>query len=176
MASQYLTLYKMIVLYMLKRSDTGLSKAQIYDFVLDKGYTSFLTLQEVFAELSDKNLILEKKLRNRTFLEITEEGSQALSFFVKDINPEITAEIDRYLKDNKIKLRNESSIKSDYSKLPSGDYQVRLVANERDETILDLKIAVPSEEAAVNVCENWEEDSAPVYQYLISRLLMNNEK
>jgi hypothetical protein len=36
LSSQYLTLYKMIVLYMLKRSDVPLSKSQIYDFILEK--------------------------------------------------------------------------------------------------------------------------------------------
>ena len=51
LSSQYLTLYKMIVLYMLKRCDSPLSKSQIYDFMLDNDYTSFLTLQEVFSEL-----------------------------------------------------------------------------------------------------------------------------
>ena len=35
MSSQYLTLYKMIVLYMLKRCDVPLSKSQIYDFILE---------------------------------------------------------------------------------------------------------------------------------------------
>ncbi len=53
MTSQYLTLYKMIVLYMLKRCEVSLSKSQIYDFILENEYTNFLTLQEVFAELAD---------------------------------------------------------------------------------------------------------------------------
>ena len=50
-SSQYLTLYKMIVLYMLWRCDMPLSKSQIYDFILEKEYTTFLTLQEVFRIL-----------------------------------------------------------------------------------------------------------------------------
>ena len=74
MASQYLTLYKMIVLYMLNRSDVTLSKSQIYDFILENEYTTFLTLQEVFGEMRDQKLVVEKTSRNRTYLELTDEG------------------------------------------------------------------------------------------------------
>ena len=61
MSSKYLTLYKMIVLYMLKRCEVPLSKSQIYDFILEKEYTTFLTLQEVFSEMANSELIHEKQ-------------------------------------------------------------------------------------------------------------------
>ena len=37
-----LTLYKLIILYMLQRVDFPLTKAQISDFILEKQYTRFL--------------------------------------------------------------------------------------------------------------------------------------
>ena len=64
MSSKYLTLYKMIILYMLKRCDVPLSKSQIYDFILEKEYTTFLTLQEVFSELASSELVIEKTMGN----------------------------------------------------------------------------------------------------------------
>ena len=98
MSSQYLTLYKMIVLYMLKRCEVPLSKSQIYDFILEKEYTTFLTLQEVFSELAASHLINEKTVANRTYLEITDEGDETLKFFGNRINPSIRQQIDEYLK------------------------------------------------------------------------------
>ena len=86
MSSQYLTLYKMIVLYMLRRCEVPLSKSQIYDFILEKEYTTFLTLQEVFSELASSELVIEKTVANRTFLEITKEGDETLKFFGNRIN------------------------------------------------------------------------------------------
>ena len=106
----------MIVLYMLKRCDDTLSKSQIYDFILEKEYTTFLTLQEVFSELAASDLITEKTMANRTYLEITDEGSQTLEFFGNRINPAIKQQIDEYLRDNSMKLRNEKSILGDYQK------------------------------------------------------------
>ena len=44
--AQPLTLYKLIVLYMLDRVDFPLSTSQISEFVLDKGYTTYFKLQQ----------------------------------------------------------------------------------------------------------------------------------
>lgn len=39
-----ITLYKLIVLYMLKKIDFSMTNAQISNFVLDQGYTTYFTL------------------------------------------------------------------------------------------------------------------------------------
>ena len=54
------TIYKLIVLYMLDRVSFPLTRAQITDFILDKEYTNYMTLQTVLAQLSEGNMIEEK--------------------------------------------------------------------------------------------------------------------
>ena len=71
-----LTLYKLIVLYMLNRVDFPLTKAQIGDFMLERDYTTFLTLQQAIGELTDAGLITAQSIRNRTHLLITADGKQ----------------------------------------------------------------------------------------------------
>ncbi len=172
MSSQYLTLYKMIVLYMLKRCEVSLSKSQIYDFILEKEYTNFLTLQEVFAELASSELIVEKTMANRTYLEITPEGDETLKFFGNRINPAIKHEIDEYLRSNSMKLRNESSILGDYQKTGDNEYTVSLIARENGQNLIDLKLSVPTEEIAQSICDNWHEKNADIYQYIFQNLMM----
>ena len=53
-----LTLYKLIVLYMLNRVTFPLTTAQVSDFILGKEYTNFLTLQQVINELTDAGNML----------------------------------------------------------------------------------------------------------------------
>ena len=171
MSSRYLTLYKMIVLYMLKRCEVPLSKSQIYDFILEKEYTTFLTLQEVFAELAFSELINEKTVGNRTYLEITEAGEETLGFFGNRINPSIKTQIDEYLKANSMKLRNEASILGDYQKTGDNEYTAHLIAKENGQNILDLKIPVPTEEIAQNIVNKWHEKNSEVYQFLIETLM-----
>lgn len=171
MSSQYLTLYKMIVLYMLKRCDVPLSKSQIYDFILEKEYTTFLTLQEVFSELVISELVKEKTVANRTYLEITPEGDEALSFFGNRINPAIKVEIDDFLRNNSMRLRNEASIQGDYQKTGDNEYTACLVAKENGQNLVDIRLSVPTEEIAQSICDKWQEKNADIYQYLIEKLM-----
>lgn len=55
--SEPLTLYKLIILYMLEKVDFPLTNAQISGFVLDKGYTTYFHLQQAISELIDSELI-----------------------------------------------------------------------------------------------------------------------
>ena len=49
MAIESITLYKLIVLYMLDRVDFPLSNATITGFILESGYTDFATIQQVIG-------------------------------------------------------------------------------------------------------------------------------
>ena len=158
---------------MLKRCDVPLSKSQIYDFILEKEYTNYMTLQEAFSELASSNLISEKTMANRTYLEITDEGSQTLEFFGNRINPSIRQEIDDYLKDNRMKLRNESAILGDYKKTAENEYTVVLMIKENNKSLLDIKLSVPTEEMAQAMIGNFQKQSQDIYQYLFSRLMEN---
>ena len=171
MSSQYLTLYKMIVLYMLKRCEMPLSKSQIYDFILEKEYTTFLTLQEVFSELSGASLISEKTMGNRTYLEITPDGEETLSFFGNRLNPAIKQQIDEYLTANSMKLVNEAAIMGDYQKTGDNEYQVKLIARENGQDLVNITIPVPSEEIAQNVLDKWQEQNQDIYMYLVNKLM-----
>ena len=74
-----LTLYKLIVLYLLNKVSFPLTMAQVSDLILEKENTSYLTLQQVINELAQAGLITAKTLVNRTHLQITEEARNTLS-------------------------------------------------------------------------------------------------
>ena len=165
-----LTLYKLIVLYMLDRVDFPLTKAQIGDFILEKEYTNFMTLQQVIGELLDSKLVTAQSFRNRTQLKLTKEGADAIHFFENDINPKIKEEINSFFKKNSIELRNEVSITADYYKSTSGEYEAHLVARDKDIKLIDMTISVPIEETAISICDNWNKKNQELYQYLVKQL------
>ena len=84
--SEPLTLYKLIILYMLEKVDFPLTNAQISGFVLDKGYTNYFHLQQAISELIDSKLIQDKTVRNTSYYEITERGQKTLSYFEDQIS------------------------------------------------------------------------------------------
>ncbi len=165
-----LTLYKLIVLYMVDRADFALTTAQISDFMLEKEYTTFLTLQQVIGELADAGMLLLQTIRNRTRLIITEEGKNTLRYFENRINDAIKQDIDAYFRENEISLRNEMSIQGDYYKSTSGEFEAHLTALERDIRLIELTLSVPTEEAAAAICDNWQKKNQEIYQYLTKEL------
>lgn len=166
-----LTLYKLIVLYMLNRVTFPLTNAQVSDFILEREYTNYLTLQQVINELNDAHMISMETIRNRTHLSITPEGRETLDFFQNRINHAIKKEIDTYFRENEYVLRNEVSILGDYYyRASAGEYEAHLVAKDRNVNLVDLKISVPTEELALSVCENWQKKNQEIYQYLVGQL------
>lgn len=170
MNTEALTLYKLIILYMLNKVDFPLTKAQVGDFIFEKEYTNFLTLQQAIAELIDSKMIAAKPIGNRTHLLITEEGVSTLSFFGNRISDAIKDDVKQYMHDHELTLRNEVSILTNYYKSTSGDYEAHLSAKEKDEELIHLMLSVPTEDTAAAVCDNWQKYNQEIYQYLISKL------
>lgn len=122
--SEPLTLYKLMILYMLKQVKFPLSNAQISEFFLDKEYTTYFTLQQALSELSESHLVKMESTRNSSRYEITSEGEETLSYFGKKISSAIVDDIDAYLKENKVRLRDEVGLISDYYRSTAQDYVV----------------------------------------------------
>lgn len=165
-----LTLYKLIVLYMLNRVTFPMTAAQVSDFVLEKEYTNFLTLQQVLSELNDAGLISSETIRNRTHLSITDEGRNTLNFFQNRIGEAIKQEIDAYFRENEFSLRNEVSVLGDYYKSTSGEFEAHLVAKDKGINLVDITLSVPAEEMAAAICDNWQKKNQEIYKYLVEQL------
>lgn len=170
MTQDPLTLYKLIILYMLHRVSFPLTKSQVCDFILGKEYTSFLTLQQAMSELEDAALISTRSLQNRTHLLITESGSETLGYFGNRISDAIKSDVDTYLRENELELRNEVAIQTSYYKSTSGEYEAQLIAKERGNELVNIRLAVPLEEMAVAVCDNWQKKNQEIYKYLTEML------
>lgn len=169
--SSYSTLYKVIVLYFLSKVEQPLSKTRILDFILERDYTDYLTIQTVFSELSDNGLVSEKKVMNRTLLSLTEEGRATLNLFQNELTDEIRRDIDLYLRDKRAALKQELAVTGDYHLLPGGSYMADLTLRENNSVLLSLSLPLPTEELARDVCDKWKVCHEEVYALLMEKLL-----
>ena len=165
------TLYKLIVLTMLDRVDFPLTNAQISDFILTKEYTNYFTLQQVLSELVETELAEVHTVRNSTYYHITEKGKETLNFFGHSVSSAIQEDITKYLKDNAIALRDEMSVRADYFPNNHEEYSVRLRVMEKDSSLIDLTLSVPTENQANSICNNWKKKNQKIYAYLMQELL-----
>ena len=155
---------------MLSRAAFPMTKSRIGDFILERKYTNFLTLQQAFSELTDAGLIMAKPIRNRTHLSITDVGRETLAYFVGRLNNSIKEDVDAFFVSNEIEMRNEVSIQADYYKSSSGEYEAHLLAIEKGIRIADIMLSVPDADIAATVCDNWQKKNQEIYKYLISQL------
>ena len=169
--SETQTLYKLIILYILNHVAFPLSNAQLSEFILDKEYTDYFTLQQSLFELTDSALIHPEKLHNTTLYHITQEGRTTLTYFEKKISSAIREDIDTFLSEHKYQLRNERSTPAHYYQTSSGEYAAHCRVLEKDSTLMDLTLTVPVEEQAKAICDHWRDRSKELYATLMQSLL-----
>jgi DNA-binding PadR family transcriptional regulator len=175
MQSDAFTLYKLIILFLLDKVDFPLTNAQISNFILEKDYTNYFNIQQSISELIEAEFVTVETIGHSSHYRITDSGRETLSFFGYMISTAIQSDILEYLKSNKYSLRDEVSTLSEYYEAKKGEYMVRLRVVEKEESIIDLNIAVPTKEDAVRVCDNWRTQSQQIYAYVLSNLLREEE-
>ena len=93
MEQEQLTLYKLMILYLIEKVDFPLSNSQISEFILDKGYTNYFTVQRAFHELEEENMLRVKQIRNMSHYALSDEGSEAIEMFEYQIPNSINLKI-----------------------------------------------------------------------------------
>ena len=165
------TLYKLIVLYMLQKVDFPLTNSQISEFILDRGYTTYFTLQSVLSELTESGMIRQETIRNSSYFTLTDAGEETLRYFQNRISPSIRDDIEEYLRENKMQLRDEVSILADYYKNTADEYAVRCLVKEKYSNPIELTVTVPDEAQAEAMCRNWKQKCQEIYEFVMKELL-----
>jgi hypothetical protein len=155
---------------MLNKVNFKLTYSQISGFILEKEYTNFLTLQQVISDLQDAELIKTDAMMNRTFFSITNEGKNTLDYFENRISDTIKQEIDTFLTEKHLELKNEASITANFYKSTSGEYETELIAKEKEIELVNIKLSVPTKDMAETICDSWYNKNQQIYKYLMEEL------
>lgn len=165
-------LYKLIVLYILDHASCEITRSQISDFVLEREYIDFITLQLAFSELEENTLIESRHINNRTLLAITKEGRRTISSLEERIAYPIRQDIQNYLAANHFDMQKALSVQSHYHALSNKSYEARLVVKDQQEELVSLTLNLPTKDLAETVCSNWDKKNSDIYEYLMHELLV----
>lgn len=171
MITEPLTLYKLMILYLLKSVNYPLTNNQLSGFFLGYDYTTYFTLQQAISELDDAGLIKTHPSKKSTRYEITQEGSNTIELFGNDISSGAIEDMNGFLKENKMKLRQESSNYTDYTVTETGDYIVHAEVREENNILYAIDVNVPDKESAERICAKWSEKNQEIYAFIIKNLL-----
>ncbi len=171
MQPETLMLYKLIILYILNRVDFPMTNAQLSHFITEKEYTTYFNVQQVLSDLVEDGYISLQQTRSNAQYRITPEGKETLSFFYQNISRNIRDDIDMYLSEQKYSLREEVSNIADYYEVRKNEYITELKVVERDSTVIEISLTVPTKENAETICAHWKKKNADIYAYVLNTLL-----
>ena len=165
------TLYKLMVLFMLEKANAAMSSAHFSDFILEKGYTDYFTLQASLSELEEAGLVNTVHAGGRTLFTLSEEGANSLRFYSDRISEDIKREMTQYLLEKNFELEEENSALSEYFEDAKGSYRVRCRIMEKGKQTVEINLSVPTIEQAQAICLQWNEKYYEVYECLMDILL-----
>ena len=166
-----LTLTKLIVLYMLDKVDGPLTKAEIYDFILEKEYSNYFTLSQAVYELTEDKFVESSSTHNSTYLSLSDNGRGTLMFFHNRISDGIKNDIDTYFNENRNLIQNRMSVVTNYYRIASGEYVAELSAREKTSELVNIRLNMPTEDSARAICEHWRDSSSDIYAFMLEKLL-----
>lgn len=171
-----LTLYKLILLYILDHVDYPLTNSQLSEFLLEKEYTTYFTIQTALSELEEAGFVSVSHQTNTSFYTLTVSGEETLEAFASDISEDIRAEIGQFLKNRQYELRRANEVTANYFPKRSHEYTVEMTLHEKKDTLMRLELTIPGEDQARVVCDQFLKNSSDIYNYLMTTLLTRQKK
>lgn len=164
------THYKLMVLYLLNKVAFMLNDQQIQSFFNENEYADFFKVHEILNDLTEANLIELFTTKTNQKYKLTDSGRDTLKFFKNELSKNEIESLDKYIKNNKLKMRAESALTSDYS-AQNDSYNVHLAINDNDKATLSIDLDIPDEEVAMNICEHWNSKAQTIYNQIIKLLI-----
>lgn len=167
---------KLLLLYIIKIIKTPISNASLTEIVLENSLMNYFTLQQYISELEEAEFIHYISKNDKKFLTITEKGDSVLSFFANRISKSKKELLDTQICVKVDSIKKELTTQSDYVPIKNHNFLVELKAFEGDDTLMNLKISVPTKKQAISLCKKWQDSSAKIYQDIINVLLKDDTK
>lgn len=161
---------KLLLLYIFDKIKLPISNIQITQIVLENNFINYFTLHQYISELISSGFLEYTEEESKHRLLITSKGSKVLTMFKERLSKNKIETIDNYLKTHLEKIKKEITISADYTIEDSTNYIVNLKATENNSILIDLKLNVPSNKQARELCRRWKENSAELYSKIISLL------
>lgn len=163
---------KLLVLYVFDRIKLPTSNIQITQIILENNFINYFTLHQYISELVSSGFLEYTAEDSKHRLIITDKGSKVLSMFKERLPKNKIQTIDSYLKKHLDKIKKEITVTADYTIDNNNNYIVNLKATEKNTILIDIKLNVPSNKQAKELCNKWKENSAELYSNII-RLLVD---
>jgi predicted transcriptional regulator len=167
---------KIILLYLIDKMDIPLSNSQITQFAIEENYMNYYSVQQYLSEMVDAGYLDKSRDYNTTRYTITDEGSQTLEFFLKNVPQNTKNRILKYVSENrKVVKQDFEIIANHFYDHKNNEYIVKCGVYDDEMMLLEMNLSVVSKEQALNICNNWKSNIDILYGQLMDLLLMKEQ-
>ncbi len=159
---------KIILLYIINSLEAPVSNLLLTKIVLENKLMNYIFLQQYLDELCEGKLLEKTDSDDKLSYRISPAGKQSLDYFVSIIAAGTKSRIDEALTNNKKRMKQESSIISDFEAINENQYLISLKILEGNFTYIDLKLTVGSKNDAIKICNNWTQNNEKLYKKILS--------
>ncbi|RKD31805.1 DUF4364 family protein [Thermohalobacter berrensis] len=167
---------KLLLLYIIDISEVPLTNSEITQFVLENNYMNYFMVQQFLSELTTSNFLQTVTEEGNEYYKLTEIGKDTLNYFIDRIPDNIKLQLSKSLQKKKEEMIKETQIIGNYYKKNDTEYIVSLKVIEKDITLFDLSLNVPSNKQAKLICKNWKENPQIIYKKIFELLANNSDK
>lgn len=169
--SEELAQSKLLLLYIIKESNHNFTKNQLTEFILEKNYMNFFSIQQYLSELLDSDFIELIDNDSEQEYRLLEKGNIALEYFIGKIPEKIKNDLEVEFHSQTVKQKKETQVLSEYYEREDGQYVVNLKLVENGDTLFSLYLNVASEKQAEMISDSWKDKTDYIYSETIKLLI-----
>ncbi|NLN97975.1 MAG: DUF4364 family protein [Eubacteriaceae bacterium] len=163
---------KLLILYVLNTLDSGLTRIQLGDVLIQCLQMNYFDIQHYVDQLIEEDLVKDYDMEDngQNILSISAAGRQVLDVFIEKISPFDLEILTTYIRQNRDRILKDVEIHAYYDRISEYHYDVHLVLKENKQPLIHLTLMAPSIQVAEQVCHNWRENTDHIYASMISLL------
>ena len=175
-AIRQLAEHKLIILHLLQKMGIALSNSEICQFLLEKNYMDYFSVQQYLAELVDAGWLEKSREQNHTRYTLTDEGEETVNYFLNHISEHAKTEINTYVQENSKRIRAEYAVTANYFPEINDDFLVKCGLNDDNGNVLmEVSVSVVSKQQALAICRNWRKNVSQLYGSILTSLVKDTE-
>ncbi len=161
---------KLIILYVLKKIKTSLTREQVALIVIENLQISYFDIQLYIDDLIKDEFLSVLDYDGKSVLTLSSMGKETLNVFQNRIPAYITDMIDLYLNENREKIFKEVKVTANYQKLGATDYLIELKLHENNVVLMEISLNAPTLKLALDICKRWKENTQELYSSVLNVL------
>ncbi|WMI81557.1 DUF4364 family protein [Anaerotignum sp. MB30-C6] len=169
--------HKLIILHLVQKMGISLSNSEICQFLLNKEYMDYFSVQQYLAELVEAGWLEKTKEHNNTRYTLTDEGEEVINYFQNHVKESVKEDISIYVKENSKRIRAEYAVTANYFPEFNGDFLVKCgLCDDDGAQLMEISVSVVSKQQAQQICRNWRKNVSHLYGNFLTALVVEDDQ